>query len=199
MVACKKIGRANTYVRLLFLLFIGFPALVGGCAHLPFCGQLNPGIHANHQSNRNAWLSKVEIIDQSMADGPLNSNTKSELEESLSLNLLDYLNQAHGFSEVKLLPGKLEKTDVVLRFQFDRYQEKVFLLFPLPVLVDSSNLSANLIVEDSRGSVITEVRSQTQEKHFIIVYGHFRDIQTRSNLIKDLIDKAMDNLQEQES
>lgn len=184
---------------------------LSGCVTLPRGTGLYKATPISNTIDKKAWLSKVEILDASVKD-------KSVTEDSLTSNILEYLQEGRYFKEVNLLPGKVDEKDLVLRFQFDRYQQKrsvhpdyfptalltatLYIWFGGPIFIDSSSLSSKLAVEDSHRTLITEVSSQVNEQHnvsfwspeYILPSG----IEARTSIIKELLSKASDGIRQKE-
>lgn len=171
---------------------------------------------ANNMIDRRVWLSKVEILDPSVDD-------KSATENTLTVNILKYLQEGRYFKEANFFPDKVDESDLVLRFQFDRYKQKrtvhpayfpgalltatLYIWVGGPVTTESLSFSGKLIVEDSHGSLITEVSSQVNDKYNLSIYSNEksatwsgrainpRATDARTLIIKELLNKAIEILQ----
>lgn len=187
-----KLGTSNLSKGLYLLLFY-FVLFVPGCMTVPVpvgtgLSQASP---TGSTLDKKVWLSRVAILDSSIDD-------KSIIEESLTVNLLEYLQEGRYFKAVNILPGKVAEKDLILRFQFDQYQQKRDHFRA----TDISNLTGKLIIEDSFGSIITEVESQVNEKHPVPAWSprtHFPSgIEARTSIINDLLKKAITGIRQKE-
>jgi len=91
---------------------------------LPGCAATAGGLYepnydpfsSKRRIERAAWLARVEVLD---ADGA----NKSALEDSLTLDLLAYLESGDYFRSVRILSGQIPPDDYVLRFRFTKFQQ----------------------------------------------------------------------------
>lgn len=162
------------------LILISFALLaVSGCWTIPPGSGLSSAIPVSDTIDKKAWISKVRIHDPSVGD---NSHL---VEDSLTLNLLEYLHESRYFREVNLLPGEVGTEDLILHFHFDVYK------LQRSPYYDRLKLSGRLLVEDAKGSSLTEVSSQVNERlpsqSSIIPTG----IESRTFVVKELVNKAI--------
>jgi hypothetical protein len=154
-----------------------------------------------------AWLQRVSIADQGVSD-------RNDIEESLTINTLEYIREGAYFRDAATLPGNLQPGDVVLRLTFDRYDQKrsahpayfpaAFLTATLyiwiggPIFNDTSHLSAVLRAEDASGVRLAEARSEVRERHSVSLwspqYALPSGIDARTRLIGDLFGKVLAHL-----
>ena len=120
--------------------------------------------------DKKVWLSKVKILDPSVSD-------KEITEESLSINIIEYIRERKSFREVNFLPGKVGENDLILKFQFDKYEIR--------------NYSGKLIIEDSHGSLIAETKSRTDGQMCLFFCFYREIINNRTSLIETLLNKAI--------
>ena len=192
------------------LVIIGI-LFISGCVTLPRGTGLYKATPISNSIDKKVWLLKVVILDPSV-------DKKSSIEDSLTSNILEYLQEGRYFKEVNLLPGKVDEKDLVLRFQFDRYQQKravhpayfptafltatLYIWFGGPIFIDSSSLSGKLTVEDSHSTLITGVSSQVNEEHNVSFwspeYALPSGIEARTSIIKELLSKASDGIRQKE-
>lgn len=175
-----------------------------GCQTASTTGvSFEPPVEAPVSLPRGAWLS-VRVTDPEAPDA-------SEIQGALQLALAAYVEESGYFSRVNLLPGTLEDGDLVLHFEFDRYQFRrelhpaylpaelltltLYRTFGGPVYRDTARLSGNLRVEDTAGNVLAEARNAFDDTHD--VSGYARDIKSptfvpaRTNLVRGLIDEVV--------
>ncbi len=157
--------------------------------------------------DRTGWFAPAEIADPEVRD-------KSLLEHSLTVNVVEYVQEAEYFRAVKTMPGQLGAADYLLRLRFNRYRQRraphpayfpgAILTLTLwiwaggPIYRDTSDLAAELVVTDGRGSVLTTVISAMTEAHSVSLwspeYSLPSGIAARTALIKDLMNKAVRDL-----
>jgi hypothetical protein len=192
-----------------FILLLIF--VMCGCVTVPRGTGLSKAEPINSPINKSAWLSKVAILDSSV-------NDKNAIEDALTINILEYIQEGQYFKGVNLLPGKVNKNDIVLRFELDSYQQKrsphpayfpaailtatLYIWFGGPIFNDSSVLSGKLIVEGPSNSIIAEVSSQLSEKHAVSFWSPEyycpSGIEARTQLIKELLHKMIYNIKHKE-
>jgi len=78
--------------------------------------ELGDGSRARCQLARDAWLEPVRVEDASATD-------RESLGRSLTLELQRFLREERAFRQVSLLPGKPGPDDLVLRFEFPRFEQ----------------------------------------------------------------------------
>jgi len=143
------------------------------------------------------------------------SQLKPHVEEFLTFSILKSLRDGHYFKEVNALPGNVEAEDLILKFQFDRYLEKstlhplatpfliAFPLFPLygflggPLVINGSELSGTLTVEDIDGSPLAQVKSHIKESNTVFFWSKRNYLlEARTFIINDLLTKALIELEQ---
>ncbi|HJQ84072.1 MAG TPA: hypothetical protein VKA21_08355 [Candidatus Binatia bacterium] len=186
--------------------------LLAGCVQLPRGTGLGQPASAPRPVDRRAWLARAEILDPAVED-------RSTLEDSLTVNLTSYTRQAGLFRQVETLPGTLGVDDLVLRFRFDRYEQRrsphpayfpaAFLTATLyiwlggPVFNDSSDLAGRLAVEDRETTTLADVAATVEERHSVSFwapdYWIPSGVEARTRLVHDLLDKAAAELRRREN
>jgi hypothetical protein len=177
--------------------------LPAGCASGPrAAGSSRPAL-VEHPLNHAAWLRKVEIPDRSVAN-------RATLEESLTLTILERLEQSGDFRAVNALPGKPGNHDYVFRFQFDEYRLRrsihpayypcailtmtLYIWFGGPIANDTASIAGRLTVEDASGSPIVQVSSKSSCKESVSFWSpqfYFPGaIKARNLVIQDLLAKS---------
>lgn len=176
--------------------------LISSCVSLPRGTGLSKAIPAEKTIDNKVWLSKVEVSDPTVED-------KSLIEDSLTIHILQYIEDGKYARDVNLLPGKVSENDLIFQFQFDKYLQKrsphpayfpaailtatFYIWFGGPIFVDTSEISGSLIVKDSSGSIVTKESSQVSEEHNVSLwspqYALPSGIDARTQIIKTLLSK----------
>lgn len=173
--------------------------------------------------NVNAWLLRVDLPDQpiyenllsrgkSAADPEKFTQLKKRVEESFIINIKEFLEEGRYFRGVQLPPEKPMEGDILLNFRFDRYKEEstghplsypflvLLPLFPIylfmdgPILIENSDFSAELTVENAQGVQLAVVHSQINVEHTVSLRPRSTLIKDRTWIIKDLIEKGVSQL-----
>lgn len=216
-------GIQNLYRTLCVLCLFAF--VVSGCATMPPEAKLDEAPLSSNTIDKKVWLAKVEIVDPSLDNKTFKQYTasidqaptvydKSATENTLTVNILKYLQEGRYFKEANFLSGNVGENDLVLRFKFDRYQLRRVvhpLYFPGalltatlyiwvggPIATEKINFSGKLIVEDFRGSQIAEVSSEVNNKRSVSLYSKNAAgvnaprvaAEARTTLINELLNKA---------
>jgi hypothetical protein len=178
-----------------------------GCLTVPTGTSLETARPASVSVARGAWLAQALVTDPSAKE-------TVELQRSLTLNIAAYAADAKYFARVNQLPGKLRPDDVVLRFEFDRYQLRraphpayfpgailtltLYIWFGGPIGRDTANLSGQLRIEDAAGQELVTVRDAFEDTHDVSLYSPDyafpSSIHSRTNLVRSLLDKAVSEL-----
>lgn len=178
-----------------------------GCVSVPTGSSLAAAAPASVSLSRGAWLAQVLVTDPSAKE-------TVELQRSLTLAIASYAADAKYFPRVNQLPGKLRPDDLVLRFEFDRYQLRraphpayfpgailtltLYIWFGGPIGRDTASLSGALRVEDAAGNELVSVRDSFEDSHNVSLYSPDyafpSSIQSRTNLVRSLLDKAVSEL-----
>jgi hypothetical protein len=176
-------------------------SLLQGC-QTPTTGvSFEPAVEAPVSLPHGAWLA-VRVTDPDAA---------SEIQRALPLTIAAYVDESGYFSRVNLLPGTLGDGDLVLRFEFDRYEFRreshpaylpadlltlgLYSTFGGPVMRDTARLSGHLRVEDAAGNALAEARNAFGDIHDVSLYS--RDyksptfVAARTNLVRGLIDEVV--------
>jgi len=162
---------------------------LAGCITLPPTASFNPPTNPQGPVEASAWLARVEITDTEMAS----QESRAQVENSLTNNLLRFLRDGKYFRQIELLPGTPKPEDLVLRFVFDRYRKerhwKVFVNY------DTSDLAASLIVTRSGGTLVKEVRASVTEEHLVDSLSPEAALpsgmKARTQLVEELLQKAL--------
>ena len=193
-----------------FLLTLSLVLLMEGCVTIPPGTGLSRGNPVTDTIKKKAWLSKVIMHDPSI-------NYPNTVEESFTLNLLEYLGERKYFQNVSLLPGKLEKEDFVLYLEFDHFQQRraphpayfpaailtltLYIWFGGPIYVDSSDFSGRIKIEDFDGNQISEAEAKLKVENNVSIWSSnyilpSSGIELRTQIINDLMNKAVGKLKE---
>jgi len=176
---------------------------------MPIGTTLEPAVPALVSLNRGAWLSPVEITDPE-------TKKSAELQRSLTLSVATYVAETRYFSQVNRLPGEPEPVDLVLSYQFDRYELErqvhpayfplalvtftFYIWFGGPIYNDVANLSGTLKLEDVAGKQLASVHDTYQEKHSVNLwsteYALPSSAKARTVLVRSLLDQAVVQLRE---
>ena len=130
------------------------------CASTPTGASLAPAQPATQTLPRGAWLAPVRITDP-------RAKEVEELQRALGPAIAEYVRDASYFSRVNALPGNPRPDEVVLHFDFDRYELHrrphpayfpaaiatltLYIWFGGPVYRDTADISASLRVDDPAG------------------------------------------------
>ncbi len=185
------------------LCIVAVTVALSGCT-MPAGTGLKRAMPAAAPCARRAWLSRVEIADWSV-------DNKSRLEDSLTLNILEYMREGRYFADANVLPGKPGRDDVVLRFRFDRYELRrsphpayfpgalltltLYIWVGGPIFTDRSDLAATLVVEDAGGARIASETSQVFDEHSVSLWSSEyvlpSGVEARTSIVKELLAKAV--------
>lgn len=134
---------------------------LAGCMTLPPTASFNPPTNSLGSVEANAWLKRVEITDAEMA----RPESRAQIENALTNNLLRFLQDGKYFRKVELLPGKPQSEDLVLRFVIDHYRQERYL--KVLTYYDASDLSAAVTLTRPDGQLVKEVQASVKEEHAI--------------------------------
>lgn len=194
-----------------FILAILFTISTSGCMTMPPGSSLGRANPIYNSINNDVWISEIKITDPSIDDS-------SAVEESLALNILEYIRQGNYFKNVNLIPGQIKEEDLILSFQFDHYQLRrtphpayfplamltltLYIWFGGPIYNDVLNISGQLTVKSFSGHVVSNVEDKLNEKHSVSLWSSEylfpSGIKERTQLIKRLLDKSHAALQYRE-
>ena len=163
--------------------------LVAGCVTLPPTASFHSPRNTFGPVEANAWLKRVEITDPEMGY----QESKEQVENTLTNNMLRFLREGKYFRQVELLPGKPQPEDHVLRFQFDRYRQERYLRGFLNY--DASDLSAVLTITHPDGQLVIEVKASIKEEHKVFPFSLQAALPSgmnaRTQIIEELLLKAL--------
>ncbi len=194
-------------VPLVFALSFFF--LIEGCTTIPPGTGLSRGIPVSNTIEKNAWLSKVNISDSSIA-------YPDTVQESFSINLLEYLEERKYFKNVNILPGNLKEGDIVLFFDFDHFQQErsvhpayipgailtlgLYIIFGGPMFTDSSNFSGTIKIENYNGHQISNAEAEYRDENNLSIWTVStaipNAIELRTQIVNELLEKAIVKLNE---
>jgi len=202
-------SRSGPLGRVLALCSVLAIQLLSGCA-VTAGGLYDPNrdpLSSEHRIQHTAWLARVEALDANPAD-------KRVLEDSLTLDLLGYLESADYFRSVRILSGQVPPDDYVLRFRFARFRQ-TWIMHPLyfpavvatlgiyqfaggPVFRETSRLSATLAITHADGSSLVVVHSDIDKGENLSMYwrttGRCGTVDARTSVVRDLMEKAIAEL-----
>ncbi len=155
-----------------------------------------------------AWLAPATITDP-------DSVQRREIEQSLTLSIATYVEEAKYFSRVNRLPGTPRPDEYVLRFEFSRYRMERTphpAYFPLailtltiyiwvggPIYVDESTLTGELVVTDVSGKTLVQVSDSFADQHDVSFnspdYMFPTGMTARTTLVRTLLDRAVQDLE----
>ena len=164
---------------------------------------LNRAGPINSRINKDAWVSKVTITDPSVKNSRV-------LEEALTLNILKFIREGNYFNSINFLTDNAKGDDLILSFQFDRYELKrtphpayfplalitftLYIWFGGPIYNDVSNLSGQITIKNKSGNVVSNISSKITEKHSVSLwspqYAFPSGIKERTKFVKKLIDSS---------
>jgi len=185
---------------------------LSACLSVPRGSGLGKPSGLRRPVDRMAWIDHVKISDFSVDE-------KNVVENSLTINLLEYTREGNYFRAVNLLPGELGDDSVVLHFEFQSYEQKrsvhpayfplalltltLYIWFGGPIGVDSTRFFATLLVEDREGRTLAEARAEKSERHNVSFwspdYALPSGIEGRTATVKDLLDQCHRQFLEKES
>ncbi len=174
-----------------------------GCVNMPPGASLDRASPVYDSINRDAWISEIQITDPLIKDSSI-------IEESLALNILEYIREGNYYKNINLIPGQIEEEDLILSFQFDHYQLRrtphpayfplailtftLYIWFGGPICNDVINMSGQLTIKNLSGEVVTDVIANINEKHSVSLwspeYTFPSATKGRTQLIKRLLDKS---------
>jgi hypothetical protein len=200
--------RAGAWLEAVACLLL--PCLFAGCVALPRGTGLSRPTRVAASIDRRAWLARVEIADPDVPG-------KALIEDSLTINVLEYLGEAGYFRTVNVLPGQVNAADYLLRLRFDRYRQQraphpayfpgalltltLWIWFGGPIYTDTSDLAASLVVEDRRGRALTTLVAEKKERHSVSLWSPQICAAERHRggtaIVEDLFERATNYLQQQ--
>ena len=162
---------------------------LASCMTLPPTASFNPPTNSLGSVEANAWLKRVEITDVEMA----RPESRAQIENALTNNLLRFLRDGKYFRKVELLPGKPQSEDLVLRFVIDRYRQERYL--KVLTYYDASDFSATLTLTRPDGQLVKEVQASVKEEHMISTMSTQAALPSgmaaRTQLVEELLQKAL--------
>ena len=151
-----------------------------------------------------AWLSPVRISDPS-------AKGAAENQRQLTLAIEHYVGDAGFFSRANLLPGEPADDEVVLAFDFDRYQVErrihpayfpgalltltLYIWFGGPIYRDAIDYSASLSISDvSRKELLRYSGRVDDESNVSLFSPHYvlpSSAEVRTRLVRSLLEQAV--------
>ena len=184
--------------------------LAAGCIQVPRGTGLSRPTPMGSAVKQAVWLARVEILDPEVPD-------KSVVEDSLTVNVLEYLQEAQYSRTVNVLPGAPRPGDHILRLRFDRYRQQraphpayipgalltltMWIWFGGPIYTDTADLSGQLSVEEADGTVLAVVKSEHKESHSVSLWSpQFAipsGIEARTAIVRDLFEQARNRMRQE--
>ena len=179
-----------------------------GCVSVPPGSALEPARPAQVRLPSGAWLAPATITDPAAVQ-------RREIEQSLTLSIATYVEDAKYFSRVNRLPGNPRPDEYVLYFDFSRYQMERTphpAYFPLailtltiyiwvggPIYVDKSTLAGELVVKAVSGATLVQVSDSFADQHDVSFnspdYLFPTGMAARTTLVRTLLDRAVAELE----
>lgn len=161
--------------------------------------------------SQRVWVFQAEIQDDKIPD-------TDSISQTLTGNLLAYLEQRELFADVIPGPGNMRSDDLAFRFQYRRYQSgrhvhpayfplafataTLYIWFGGPVWTDHVDIDGRLIVEDASGVELGRFSASKRDSRSGGIYngdiartfivGH------RSDVVDELVDQAVEALRKGE-
>lgn len=199
--------RATFWLKRLLLLAALSP--LTACMVMPAGSGFNAPQSGAVSVNRTTWLGSVRITDEN-----IRADDRQILEESLRGNISDYIAGSGIFAALNTPPGRPATDDLVLDFEYSRYQQKrsphpayfpaailtltMYIWAGGPIFKDSTNLTETLTVKDGAGTVLGAFAGSRQslsnvglwDKEYVLPSG----IDARTSLMEELLEKAKQNI-----
>jgi hypothetical protein len=193
-----------------------------GCMTMPRGVALGKPDMTAKQIDRTVWLARVETPMKGMqtSSEPL----KESLDNTLTMNIKDYIERARYFQKVNLYrrgQESLNANDLVLKFKFDTLHQQNKpnpMYFPCSILTatlfiwcggavtyDCTDMSCRLVVEDAGARQLAVYKSEIKAKEGVSAYkapfgGTVMDVAEKSGIrhrtiiVRSLLDEACGKL-----